>query len=216
MIYTPYTYLVGWTEHNKWYYGSETSNKRPANPNNLWKIYFTSSKYVKEFREQYGDPDVIEIRKIFKTKDQARNWEYKVLQRMKVVFADKWLNKTDNRAYDRTGTLSTEETKIKLRGRVPWNKGKKMPEDVVTKMKISKTGKNTGKDNSNFGNVWSKEQRNKMSERQRKEKNNMYKKTHTPEALAKMAAARKKYWETHKCIPWNKGLKQNSGLIIEQ
>ena len=64
--YKPYTYLIGWTKYNVWYYGSETGFKtKIANPSNLWKTYFTSSKYVKQYREKYGEPDIIEIRKVF-------------------------------------------------------------------------------------------------------------------------------------------------------
>jgi hypothetical protein len=62
-IYQPYTYLIGWTKHNKWYYGCQYANgQRVANPSNLWTTYFTSSKHVKECRELYGEPDVVQVR----------------------------------------------------------------------------------------------------------------------------------------------------------
>lgn len=98
-IYIPYVYLIGWSDLNIWYYGSEYSNKRKiANPKNLWTIYFTSSKVVKEFRNNHGEPDVIQIRRIFKSRDECVEWEHKVLRRMKVIKSDRWLNKTDNKA----------------------------------------------------------------------------------------------------------------------
>lgn len=94
--YIPYTYLIGWSIHNKWYYGSETSSGRKiANPKNLWTIYFTSSKHVKKFRETYGEPDIIQIRKIFKDRKTTLLWEENVLRKMNVVQQDIWLNKCD-------------------------------------------------------------------------------------------------------------------------
>jgi hypothetical protein len=89
-----YTYLIGWSEKNRWYYGCRYGKK--CNPAELWKTYFTSSKHVKNFRENNGEPDVIQIRKIFNDSKSCRDWEHKVLRRMKVTRNDKFLNKTDN------------------------------------------------------------------------------------------------------------------------
>jgi hypothetical protein len=66
----PYTYLIGWKLHNKWYYGVRYGSK--CNPNEFWKTYFTSSKHVHEFVLNNGDPDVIQIRKIFNDVNSAR------------------------------------------------------------------------------------------------------------------------------------------------
>lgn len=96
--YKPYTYLIGWSKENKWYYGVRFALN--CNPNDFWKKYFTSSKYVEESREQYGDPDVIQIRKIFNDRESAMNWEYKVLRRMKVVGDPKWLNMCAGKCID--------------------------------------------------------------------------------------------------------------------
>ena len=97
-IYIPYTYLIGWSHINKWYYGVEYSNnKKIANPKNLWTTYFTSSKVVKKFREEYGEPDVIQIRKIFtigsykERQIKASAWEHKVLSKIGIT-GNKWLN----------------------------------------------------------------------------------------------------------------------------
>jgi len=91
---TPYTYLVGWSNYDLWYYGVRFA--KGCNPNDLWVTYFTSSNRVKHTREQYGEPDVVEIRRVFKNQDSARVWEHKVLKRMKVIKNSKWLNQTDN------------------------------------------------------------------------------------------------------------------------
>ena len=122
-IYTPYTYLIGWSTHNVWYYGRRTGKN--CNPSDLWTTYFTSSKYVKQFRQQYGEPDVIQIRKTFSSKTQCCVWEEKVLQRISAATNSKFLNKRNgNSSWDTSGIA-------------PANKGK--PRDLTTKQKISKT-----------------------------------------------------------------------------
>jgi hypothetical protein len=95
-IYTPYTYLIGWSKLNKWYYGVRYA--QGCHPKDLWKTYFTSSKYVKGQRETYGEPDIVEVRKTFTTEKLARDWESIVLKRLNVVNEEHWLNKTNNRA----------------------------------------------------------------------------------------------------------------------
>ena len=126
-IYQPYTYLIGWSNHNKWYYGVRYAQN--CNPQDLWDTYFTSSKHVKKFREECGEPDIILIRKIFDTKDSAILWEEKVLQKMNVRNNDKWLNKNDCSAppimkgeeHPLYNIGHTEETKQKISEK---NKGK--------------------------------------------------------------------------------------------
>lgn len=93
---TPYTYLIGWPELNKWYYGSRYA--KGCDPSELWVKYFTSSKQVKEFRKKHGEPTVKTVRKIFVDSVSVRMWEHRVLKRLKVIHDDKWLNKTDNKA----------------------------------------------------------------------------------------------------------------------
>jgi len=101
-IYTPYTYLIGWSHLNKWYYGVRTANKHlclyesGCHPDEFWKTYFTSSPSVEDYLEIYGNPDVVQIRKTFKTRDEALIWESKVLKRLNVRENDTWLNKHDS------------------------------------------------------------------------------------------------------------------------
>ena len=71
---------------------------RNCSTNDLWKTYFTSSRHVKEFREQYGEPDVIQVRQTFNDSLQAREWEHKVLRRLKVLASEKWLNKSTGKS----------------------------------------------------------------------------------------------------------------------
>jgi hypothetical protein len=119
-----YTYLIGWSNFNKFYYGVRFSKN--CRPEDLWTSYFTSSKHVKSFANQYGDPDIIEIRKKFNDANKARLWEEKVLIKMKVLENDLWINKTNNKSIDpkcaakgpksQIGIKRSEETKKKLRG----------------------------------------------------------------------------------------------------
>jgi hypothetical protein len=90
----PYTYLIGWSKHDKWYYGVEYSKNqlKIANPKNLWTVYFTSSKQVALFRKKYGEPDVVQVRKTFDCPQKAILWETKVLKRLNAPESKKWLN----------------------------------------------------------------------------------------------------------------------------
>jgi hypothetical protein len=112
----PYTYLIGWSKHKKYYYGVRYANG--CTPDDLWNSYKTSSKTVKEFTKIHGDPDIKEIRKTFKTAAQARHWEYKVLTRMHVITEEKWLNKTNNKSIPSMFGLSNPATKVEVRKKI--------------------------------------------------------------------------------------------------
>lgn len=90
----PYTYLIGWPEQDRWYYGVRYA--RNCHPSDFWNPYRTSSQIVESFVSQHGDPPVKLIRKVFSDTKSARLWENRVLKRMKVVQDDRWLNKHDS------------------------------------------------------------------------------------------------------------------------
>jgi len=104
--YQPYTYLIKWSSTGMKYYGVRYAKE--CNPTELWNTYFTSSKYVKEYRNKFGEPDIIEIRMKFDSESKAREWEHKVLRRLQVILREDYLNKTDNKA---------------IRSSTAWNKG---------------------------------------------------------------------------------------------
>jgi hypothetical protein len=89
---TPFTYLIGWSELDKWYYGVKFA--KGCHPDDLWVTYFTSSKVVQDMREKHGEPDIIQIRRTFTSGKNAINWETKVLKRIKVLYNDCWLNQS--------------------------------------------------------------------------------------------------------------------------
>lgn len=101
VINVPYTYLIGWSKLDRWYYGSRYSKK--AHPSDLWKVYFTSSKHVAKFRKLFGEPDIVQVRKTFDNALKCYQWETKVLQRLNVTQNPKWLNK--NAGYKNNKTL---------------------------------------------------------------------------------------------------------------
>ena len=88
----PYTYLIGWTKHNLWYYGVRFA--KGCNPNDLWVKYFTSSEVVSNTRVALGEPDVVQVRKQFLTEVDAKRWEDKVLSSIPSNQRQYWLNQT--------------------------------------------------------------------------------------------------------------------------
>ena len=136
-----YTYLIGWTQHQKWYYGVRYAKN--AVPSDLWQTYFTSSKHVKRFRKDHGEPDVISIRKIFTNKDNAILWESKVLRRINAINKVEFINQTNNKAISPEAALRGVITQKNMA--IHPNKGRK-------NLKLSTLNKNKiGQANPMFG-----------------------------------------------------------------
>ena len=131
---TPYCYLIGWSNLNIWYYGVRYAKN--CHPADLWKTYFTSSETVKQFRIEFGEPDIIEVRKQFENVDSAIKFEHKVLRRMRVVENIKWLNKTDGRAFCIEETRKTWTKKYGVDNPAKADIVKKRAKDTITKKKI--------------------------------------------------------------------------------
>lgn len=87
----------------------------------------------------------------------AREWEHKVLRRLKVIKSEKWLNLHSGKQFA-TGVRS-EETKLKISNA---KKGKKHTEE--TKQKMSEAKK--GKPSPHKGKHYSEEIKKRMSESQ--------------------------------------------------
>jgi hypothetical protein len=122
----PYTYLVGWSQQDKFYYGARWA--KDCDPSDLWISYFTSSKHVKDFRALYGEPDIVQVRKVFDDPQLCRLYEQKTLRRLNVLGKEKWLNKNINGLF--LPAEKTEEHKRKIseslkgkrKGCVVWTK----------------------------------------------------------------------------------------------
>lgn len=90
-----FTYVLGWSNHQKYYYG--VRYKETATLESLGTTYFSSSKYVKEFIEQNGKPDLIQIRKVFASAKLAKKCEDRAL--LVVMKHPNWLNRTNNNTF---------------------------------------------------------------------------------------------------------------------
>lgn len=133
------------------YYGVQW--KLGCSPSNLWTTYFTSSKHVKAFRAQHGEPDIISIRKTFSSSADARVHESKVLKRMHCGSRVDFLNVTEQPCPSFRRKHS-EESKAKMRASAPRlprppevrakigaaHKGKPKSPESVEKMRQSLTG----------------------------------------------------------------------------
>lgn len=97
LISTPYTYLIGWSKHNLWYYGVRTSTRSTLG--DIWKTYFTSSKRVQQLRQSLGEPDVVEVRRTFDNAATAKRWEERVLRRINAKHNLKWINLSNNNSF---------------------------------------------------------------------------------------------------------------------
>ena len=91
----PYTYHIK-CPNGKQYYGYRYSNKVSPSED-LWKVYFTSSKLIKELREQVCDDSqfVATVDKVFETAADARAYEEKYLTENNCVESDDWLNRVN-------------------------------------------------------------------------------------------------------------------------
>jgi len=140
-----FSYLIGWTQHNKFYYGGRWA--KDCSPDDLWTSYFTSSKHVKEFHKEHGEPDIIQVRKVFNDADKCKLHENTVLKKLNVLHNDKWLNKNINGMFLPTGPQSAEHTanrvasfKETMQGRGTRTGVKHTPE-TIEKMRQAHTGK---------------------------------------------------------------------------
>jgi len=138
----PYTYLLHHIPTNTWYYGVRWANG--CKPDELWVSYFTSSNRVKALRDEYGDNSFEhEVRRKFDSVFSARDWEYKVLRRMKVISKpDQWLNRTDNKAIfndvesTRRGQIKRVKT-LRQRGSLMGDKNPRYGEHIGQLQKLA-------------------------------------------------------------------------------
>jgi len=140
-IYHRYTYLIGWSSHNRYYYGVRYATS--CNPSEFWSSYFTSSRHVKEFVRLHGDPDIIQIRRTFSNADDARLWEHKVLRRLNVVNDPRFLNKSDGLSVSLESSIQGGRQKKSdtMRKRLSeYRTGKITPQKTREAISISKKG----------------------------------------------------------------------------
>jgi hypothetical protein len=197
-----YTYIIK-CPNGKSYYGYRSANK-VSPEDDLWKVYFTSSKPIKELREQYGDAEFIaSVDRTFKSAEEAHEYETKFLTENDCIKSDGWLNQQCFPMFaPNTGMKHTEETKKKISEA---QKGRKLTEETKRKMSESQKGVRL-----------TEETKKKISEAKKgKKKTDEHRKKlavaakgrkHTDETKKKMSEAKKDN------IPWNKG---KTGVFTE-
>ena len=190
----PYTYLIRHRPTGKVYYGYRSAN-RVAPADDLWKQYFTSSPKVQQLIEETGaDSFDVEIRRVFEAKEQASDWETRVLRRCKVLHDDRWINQ-NIAGY----IVPTEESRKKISD---YHKGKPKSKEQIEKIRSGNIGKNKGK-------VASVEHRRKNSKAHAGEKNGRYGKEVSEETRQRISKAKKGKQVAHnKGVPMSAEQKQ--------
>jgi Putative endonuclease segE, GIY-YIG domain/NUMOD3 motif len=184
----PFTYLVKHIPTNKYYYGVKF--KKGCHPNDLWTKYFTSSKKVKGLIKKYGKKSFqFEIRKTFKTQKQAREWEHKVLRRLKVIYRDDFLNLSDSLHID-----PKIISKSKMGNKNPMY-GKKMSKKHKQKIKNTLIERYKKLPHHSKGRKHTPEFLKFLSRINKGKNNRMYGVKMSKESRKKMSIAKYKHWE---------------------
>lgn len=112
-IYIPYTYWLYLVPEDLYYYGSQYTMKKrkPAHPFRFWNNYHTSSKVIKELREQYDDEKDWRffIAKTFYTATATESWEAMVLQFFDAKNNPRFINKHNNEGVQGLGGTTSEQ-----------------------------------------------------------------------------------------------------------
>lgn len=137
-----YVYLIGWSQYNKFYYGVRYAKN--CTVDDLWVSYFTSSPNVHEFRQKFGEPDIVQIRKTFNSIEKARLWEHKVLRRMHCKTDDRFFNQNEApsppRMIGNENPSKRPDVRVKL-SLAAKNRGG-LSDESISKMKLTKTKTN--------------------------------------------------------------------------
>lgn len=185
MNYTPFTYLIGWKHLNKFYYGVRYA--KDCHPSDLWSRYFTSSKQVHDYATKYGNPDIIMVRKTFKSRQDAINWETKVCNRLNVKDDPRWLNQHNG---DGKFIAPTSCTEIHKRNVRKAKLGVTYPQESIQKRVETWKAKYSGSNNPNLGRKHTLEARLNMSKARKGLPSTFKGKTHSVESRKRMSASR--------------------------
>lgn len=150
----------------------------------------------------HGEPDIIQIRKVFASKEHARMWERKVLRRLKVVVREDFLNKNDAPAPPINNRVMSTNTKNKISIA---HKGKPKSEEHKQKIREARAKQvNTRKGilateetkqkirEARATQIFTEETRNKMSESRKGDKHWTYGKPRSEETKKKISAKLRK------------------------
>lgn len=147
----PFTYLLKFKPTGQYYYGSRYS--KYCHPSQLWTTYYTSSKLISQLIKEHGqDSFEFRVTKTFDSKESARMWEHRFLEKVKASKNPKWLNQHNGAGdfINKGGLKFSDEHKRKLSEN---QKGKPKPG----------TSKSMKGNNHNKGKKFSDESRKKLS-----------------------------------------------------
>lgn len=111
---TPFTYSIKHIPSGVNYYGVRYASG--CQPTDLGTIYFSSCKQILQLLKMEGPENfTFKVRKVFKSKRDAVNWEYKFLTRVNAAQSDLWFNKQngDGKFINTGGYNLSEKTKKK-------------------------------------------------------------------------------------------------------
>ena len=140
-IYQPYVYELTFLPTGQRYIGCEYGNvKKVAHPSNFWSTYFTSSRIIRELRENHDDQTdwSHRILSVHATEEETLDEEQRLLLKYNAAYNPMFLNRAQNgnKPSFRGGTHS-DEVKKKLS---KLNKGVPKPQisKALTGRKLSK------------------------------------------------------------------------------
>jgi hypothetical protein len=108
----PYTYYLEWASGMK-YYGVRYAKN--CKPEDLWVRYKTSSKYVKDYVKQFGEPIKTEVRKTFYGTNRIEmsiSWEKRVLDKLDAAHRDDYLNKRNSKCINCMDLIIKENRRL--------------------------------------------------------------------------------------------------------
>lgn len=126
----PFVYAVMWTELGVAYVGVRYAIN--CHPDDLWTRYFTSSQYVKEFREKHGEPDHIEVIETFLTAKEAIDAEHDIIMTFDLHINSGFLNKACG------GRINTMDADVREKIRIARTGTKRSPETCKKISEIQK------------------------------------------------------------------------------
>ena len=193
-IYPSYTYYLEWSYLNLKYYGYRSNHRNKWPPeNDFWIYYKSSSVAVKNLLALNVNPDIRFIDKIFKTPQEARCYEIKILTENDAKNSVDWLNQNNGTGGSMVVTKETRQ-----------------------KMSLAKKDVYCGENNPMFGRKHTNETKQIISESRKGqfsgEKNPFFNKKHTKESLKIMSDAHKGQqtgenhsgFKGHFITPWGK------------
>jgi hypothetical protein len=180
---TPFSYYLYHKPTQKHYYGIR--HGKNANPDTLWKTYFSSSKIVKQLIAEYGaDSFTVEVRKTFSTSQDAILWEHKVLRRLGAASREDWINRHNGGKKFRGPAQHTEEAKSRISRRMTGFK--RSPENIQKFRELAAQREQKKKEEG-----WKMPESGKANISAALKRPEVQAKIYTPERNAKMAELKK-------------------------